>query len=155
MSSTRLAAISRGSASGHPLGLGLFAYGSLTIDSVMLALLDRVPPYEATTAPGWRAAGLPDLPYPGLVQDTTAAAPGRLYKDLTEREWALLDDFENPIYHVAEIELANGHKGLAYVWPEVSLTTTWVVESMHSRMEAYLEMCTMCRKQWEAGLEGL
>ncbi|KAK4192450.1 hypothetical protein QBC35DRAFT_469790 [Podospora australis] len=38
------------------LGLGLFTYGTLTIDSMMHALLDRVPPSEATSAPGWRAA---------------------------------------------------------------------------------------------------
>jgi hypothetical protein len=47
---------------GQPTQLGLFTYGTLTMDSVIHALLGRVPPSQATTAPGWRAAGLPDLP---------------------------------------------------------------------------------------------
>jgi len=38
--------------------LGLFAYGTLRDDRVMQALLGRVPLFEETSAPGWRAAHL-------------------------------------------------------------------------------------------------
>ncbi|KAK4162024.1 hypothetical protein QBC43DRAFT_322710 [Cladorrhinum sp. PSN259] len=136
--------------------LGLFAYGSLTIDAVMHALLDRVPPSEQITAPGWRAAGLPDLPYPGLVPDQSSGAPGapgRLYHDLTEREWALLDAFENPKYTLESVLLANGSTALAYVWPAEppALAATWTPDSIGpDGMEEYLAMCVEWRQEWEA-----
>lgn len=56
----------------------LFAYGSLLLDSVIIALIDRVPEYEVTTAQGHRVAQLPGQPYPGLVRDESAQAPGRI-----------------------------------------------------------------------------
>ncbi|KAK3371931.1 hypothetical protein B0H63DRAFT_483318 [Podospora didyma] len=133
---------------------GLFAYGTLTMDAVMLTLLDRVPPSERTTAPGWRAAGLPDLPYPGLVADPQSNALGRLYLDLTEREWALLDAFENPVYDIAAVTLANGQRGLAYVWPVTdppALAHTWTVDLIDpAGVEAYLARCKLWRQEWEA-----
>ncbi|KAK4193993.1 hypothetical protein QBC40DRAFT_155043, partial [Triangularia verruculosa] len=130
----------------------LFAYGTLTIDAVMHALLDRVPPSEVATAPGWRAAGLPDLPYPGLVVDPTSNAWGRLYQDLTERECEILDAFENPKYDIAQVTLSSGAKALAYVWPAdpPALTTTWTVGCIDAEgMEDYLAMCAEFRQDWE------
>lgn len=56
----------------------LFAYGSLLVDAVVAALIDRVPEYEVTAAPGYRVARLPGKPYPGLVHDESAEAPGRI-----------------------------------------------------------------------------
>ncbi|KAK3363313.1 hypothetical protein B0T25DRAFT_36018 [Lasiosphaeria hispida] len=133
--------------------LGLFAYGTLTLDSVMQILLGRIPPSELTSAPGWRAAGLPDLSYPGLVADQTGNAPGRLYSDLTEAEWTLLDAFENPLYDVAPLSLANGRRGLAYVWPSSApqaLTSTWTVDSVDAAIiDMYLENCAAWREEWD------
>ncbi|KAK0671238.1 hypothetical protein QBC41DRAFT_386770 [Cercophora samala] len=143
---------SSSSSSPFPTHLGLFAYGTLTIDAVMHALLDRVPPSALTSAPGWRAAGLPDLPYPGLVAESTSDAPGRIYHDLTEPEWAILDAFENPKYDIARITLANGAEALVYVWPADPpvLTTTWTVDSIDTEgMEDYIAMCVEFRQDWE------
>ena len=56
----------------------LFAYGSLLVDAVISALIDRVPEYEVTIIPGYRVAHLPGKPYPGLVPDESAHAPGRV-----------------------------------------------------------------------------
>ncbi len=134
-----------------------------------------------TSAPGWRAAGLPDLPwvstsryyitlgisvthiecherYPGLVADATANAPGRLYLDLTEREWKLLDAFENPLYDVAVVTLANDMQGLAYVWPTVgapmALITTWTLKTMDEKStEEYLSRVVGWREEWEESWE--
>ncbi|KAK0730019.1 putative signal peptide protein, partial [Lasiosphaeris hirsuta] len=132
--------------------LGLFAYGTLTMDSVVQILLGRIPPSELTSALGWRAAGLPDLSYPGLVADQSGDTPGRLYLDLTEDEWILLDAFENPLYDVAPLSLANGHRGLAYVWPSSApqaLTSTWTVDSINAAtVEKYLENCVAWREEW-------
>ncbi|KAK0737500.1 hypothetical protein B0T21DRAFT_410949 [Apiosordaria backusii] len=150
---SRLDCLKPSSPSAFPTHLGLFAYGTLTIDAVMHALLGRVPPSTTTTAPGWRAAGLPDLPYPGLIADPTSNAPGRVYNDLTEREWAILDAFENPKYDIARIELANNaSEALAYVWPAEppALTTTWTVDCIDTeRMEDYIAMCVEFRQEWE------
>lgn len=82
-----------------------------------------------------------------------AGAPGWLYIDLTEREWALLDAFENPKYNLETITLANGSEALAYVWPAdpPALTTTWTPESINTDgMEEYLTMCVEWRQEWEA-----
>ncbi|MDQ2709051.1 MAG: gamma-glutamylcyclotransferase [Actinomycetota bacterium] len=72
----------------------LFAYGTLVIDDVITALICRVPSWIRATAPGWRAAGIPDRDYPGLIPNLSSSAGGRIYRDLTPTEWILLDDFE-------------------------------------------------------------
>ena len=111
---------SAGGTSTPPLPPGLFAYGTLTLDPVISALLDRVPPSRSVRAPGWRAAGLPGLPYPGLVPQRSempsaagggSGAPGRLYLDLGARDWAILDAFENPEYEIGLVTLEHGCQG--------------------------------------------
>lgn len=56
----------------------LFAYGSLLLDEVIAALLDRVPEHERARAPGYRVSKLPDQSYPGLVHDLSSEAHGRI-----------------------------------------------------------------------------
>ncbi|KAH8880140.1 hypothetical protein GQ53DRAFT_755320 [Thozetella sp. PMI_491] len=149
-------------------GFGLFAYGTLILDPVISALLDRIPPSTNIRAPGWRAAGLPGLPYPGLVPDASylAGVPGRLYFDLTPREWAILDAFENPEYEVGLVGLEGGQKALAYVWPDVAeeeggagkaLSTTWTVDWAAQDEEGskqYLEWVVSFREEWEEEQRG-
>ena len=154
-----------------PPPLGLFAYGTLTLDPVISALLDRVPPSRSARAPGWRAAGLPGLPYPGLVPQRTetlsagggsgSGAPGRLYLDLSPRDWAILDAFENPEYEIGLVALEHGDKALAYLWPDVAesdggqgkaLGTTWTIDwavEDKAGMALYLERCVAWRQTWE------
>ena len=88
----------------------LFVYGTLILDQVIRTLIDRVPAHEPAIARGWRVARLPDLPYPGLVPDN-GHTPGRLYTDLTTREWATLDAFEHPTYTLTAIEVLPGPAG--------------------------------------------
>jgi hypothetical protein len=160
-------------------GVGLFCYGTLTIPAVMGALLDRTPPSVTGTCPGWRAAGLEGLPYPGLVRHhvpagagASSGAPGRLYMDLTDHEWQVLDAFENPGYEVAVVDVdvdvgmdsgtqaeAGGFvtkAALAYRWPRLDtvLPHDWTLKSMDDEtMEEYLEGCVTWRKEWEAESE--
>lgn len=61
-----------------PSAPALFAYGSLLIDEVIAALLDRVPQNEPARAPGYRVSKLPDQSYPGLVHDQPSEARGRI-----------------------------------------------------------------------------
>ncbi|MGH3903652.1 MAG: gamma-glutamylcyclotransferase family protein [Pseudonocardiaceae bacterium] len=102
----------------------LFVYGTLVIDQVIRALIDRVPTHEPVIAQGWRVAQLPDRLYPGLVPDR-CQAPGRLYTDLTTREWATLDAFEDPTYALTTLEVLPGPRpALAYIWPDEHVSGT-------------------------------
>lgn len=128
----------------------LFVYGTLALDDVVHALIDRVPAHVETSAPGWRAARLPELPYPGLVADDSAEAPGRAYTDLSETEWSVLDAFEDPAYVVAPLVVSHGRTALAYVWPDDSLESTWTTASLdRDGLDAYLQRCRAWRARFE------
>ncbi|MHC1561807.1 gamma-glutamylcyclotransferase family protein [Actinomycetospora sp. C-140] len=128
----------------------LFVYGTLALDDVVRALIDRVPDHVETSAAGWRAARLPELPYPGLVADESAEAPGRVYTDLSDAEWSVLDAFENPTYVVAPLIVRHGRTALAYVWPEESLPSTWTTASLDpDGLGAYLQRCRAWRSRFE------
>jgi len=127
----------------------LFVYGTLVLDEVVTALIDRVPDYAATTVSGWRVAQLPDRVYPGLVPSEGDEAAGRLYLDLTPAEWATLDAFEDPTYDLVEIELASGDRALTYVWPlQDDLHATWQRDRLiGEEFHAYLNRCAAWRRR--------
>ncbi|ROW10254.1 hypothetical protein VMCG_01948 [Cytospora schulzeri] len=130
----------------------LFAYGSLLVDVVISTLIDRVPEYEVTTAPGYRVARLPGKPYPGLVHDDTAEAPGRIYRGLSAQEWAILDAWENPVYEVQVVTLCGGEEALAYVWTVDLLkgAPIWTTDSLSSSvLDDYLEGTKTWREEYE------
>ncbi|KAL1862715.1 hypothetical protein Daus18300_008359 [Diaporthe australafricana] len=134
----------------------LFAYGSLLIDEVIAALLDRVPEHEPARAPGYRVSQLPGQSYPGLVHDGSSEAPGRIYCGISPEEWALLDAFENPMYEVQVVTLGDGRKALAYVWTKDSLIGAmgWTAASMTGVvLEQYLEWTKAWREEYMAQLE--
>lgn len=128
----------------------LFVYGTLALDDVVRALIERVPAYQDTSAPGWRAARLPGLPYPGLVADESAEAPGRVYTDLSDAEWTVLDAFEDPTYVVTPVVVRHERTALAYVWPNDSLPGTWATDSLvDDELELYLRRCLAWRARFE------
>lgn len=107
--------------------------------------------YEETSAAGWRIARLPGKPYPGLVQDEHATAPGRVYVDLDEQEWSTLDAFEDPGYALAEVRVETGRTALAYVWPDEHLSAAWSIEHFTgAELGTYLERCVAWRDRYEA-----
>ncbi|MFJ2441059.1 MULTISPECIES: gamma-glutamylcyclotransferase family protein [unclassified Streptomyces] len=122
----------------------LFAYGTLQFDAVLEALLGRIPQRVRANAPGWRAAALEGRVYPGLVAADTAAAPGLLLTDLSRREWAILDAFEDDRYDLREVELASGERGLAYVWPDSDVREDdWDATQFEVRhLREYAARCT-------------
>jgi gamma-glutamylcyclotransferase (GGCT)/AIG2-like uncharacterized protein YtfP len=92
----------------------LFVYGSLQFPEVLFALLDRVPPHTPAQAPGWRATALPERVYPGLVPaDSTAT--GYLLTEITAQERQVVDAFEDPVYDLRRLELADNRHGWTYV----------------------------------------
>lgn len=128
----------------------MFVYGTLVIDQVIRTLIDRVPAHEPVTAHGWRVARLPDRPYPGLVPDG-GQAPGRLYTDLTPREWATLDAFEDPTYTLTTIDVHPGPRSaLAYIWPAEHHRTLWSLDDFSATgLTHYLERCAAWRQRYE------
>ncbi|KAI3391232.1 hypothetical protein diail_7746 [Diaporthe ilicicola] len=135
----------------------LFAYGSLLIDEVIAALLDRVPEHGPARAPGYRVSKLPDLSYPGLVHDESSEAPGRIYRGLSPEDWAILDAFENPLYEVQVVALGDQGKALAYVWTKDALIGApgWTTASMTGAvLEDYIEWTKAWRGEYIAQLEG-
>ncbi|MEU6403163.1 gamma-glutamylcyclotransferase family protein [Streptomyces sp. NPDC046985] len=126
-----------------PDGNALFAYGTLQFDSVLEALIGRVPHHVKALAPGWRAASLAGRVYPGLVAASGSAAPGLLFTDLSRREWAILDAFEDDRYDLREVALASGGHGLAYVWPDGDVCDEgWAAEEFRARhLQEYAARC--------------
>ena len=129
----------------------MFVYGTLLVDEVVTALLDRVPVYERTSALGWRVAQLPGKPYPGLVPDEHAEAPGRVYLDLSLEEWGTLDAFEDPGYALVELQVGAGRTAaLAYVWPDDRLSAAWSIERFtDAELHGYLERCAAWRDRYD------
>jgi hypothetical protein len=76
----------------------LFAYGSLIVPDVLVSLLGRLPESEAAELGGWQARCLRGVPYPGLVADPIASAPGLLVHGLARHERALIDEWESDVY---------------------------------------------------------
>lgn len=121
----------------------LFTYGTLQFDAVLNALIGRIPQRVSASAPGWRAASLEGRVYPGLVAAPGSAALGVLLTDLSRREWAILDAFEDDRYDLREVSLTSGGRGLAYVWPDGEVRDEdWDAEQFRARhLEEYAARC--------------
>jgi len=129
----------------------LFVYGSLLFPEVLRILIGRVPDRTPATALGWRVAALPDRAYPVLVpgEDTVA---GQLITGLSADEWRILDAFEDPVYELHRLTLADGRQGLAYVSSDAdgTLPEDWSTESFAAHgLAAYLESCAAWRRRYD------
>lgn len=102
----------------------LFVYGTLQFPEILEVLIGRVPRHEPATAPGWRAAALPGVVYPGLVPAPTAAARGIILHGLTAPEWHILDAFEDNEYTLRTIQLATS-PAWTYVWTAATTQSDW------------------------------
>ena len=113
---------------------GLFAYGTLQFPEVLEALLDRVPEHRPAQAPGWRAARLRGLTYPGLTPGG-GPANGVLMVGLVADEWRIFDAFEDAEYDLVRIDLADGVPALAYRYTRTDLIMAqdWSAEEFASR----------------------
>ncbi|MGH3382132.1 MAG: gamma-glutamylcyclotransferase family protein [Actinoallomurus sp.] len=92
----------------------LFAYGTLRFPDVLVALLGRVPAHTPAVAPGWRVAALDGRVYPMLVPGEGAAG-GVLISGLTAGEWRVIDAYEDDVYALERLTLADGRIGWAYL----------------------------------------
>jgi gamma-glutamylcyclotransferase (GGCT)/AIG2-like uncharacterized protein YtfP len=134
----------------------LFVYGSLQFIEVLHALLRRVPKRIPANAVGWRVVALRDRVYPGLVP-ATGAASGLLIPDLTANEWAVLDEFEDPLYELRRLEIDEGRHGWAYICEGGAdvCSHDWDPKEFASRhLERYSENCHGWRLRYDAQRAG-
>ncbi|MGC4916355.1 gamma-glutamylcyclotransferase family protein [Streptomyces albogriseolus] len=132
----------------------LFCYGTLQFDAVLRALLGRVPEQSPAFAPGYRAAALEGRVYPGLVVGPPASlASGVLLTDLSDKEWRILDAFEDTRYELQEVPLSDGGCGWAYVWPggDVRAENWDATEFETQHLAAYAARCARLAPGLAAG----
>jgi hypothetical protein len=85
------------------------------------------------------------------VADKNSEAPGRVYTDLSDDEWAVLDAFEDPTYAVTAVRVGpRPRRALAYVWPGEALPQTWTAAVLdRDGLDAYLDRC----RAWRIGFD--
>ena len=121
---------------------GLFAYGSLAFDEVLVALLGRVPERAPWSLLGWRAASLRDRPYPGLVAHERRTAAGVVLRGLTAAEWRTLDDYEGTSYELQAVGALDDGTVYTYVWREDDLVdeADWDFDAFGQQLARYVEV---------------
>lgn len=133
----------------------LFCYGTLQFDAVLKALLGRIPERAPTSAPGYRAAALSGRVYPGIVARAfDGSAPGVLLTDFSDKEWEILDAFEDERYELREVTLSSGVRRWAYVWQgEEVREDDWDAEDFLARhLTEYAAHCARLAPGLAAGL---
>ncbi|MDU8993114.1 gamma-glutamylcyclotransferase family protein [Streptomyces mirabilis] len=106
-------------------------------------LIGRVPERQPTTTLGWRAAALEGRVYPGLVSAPGSEARGLLLTGMNEREWRVLDAFEDDRYDLQRIDLTCRSAAWAYVWPggEVQVEDWDAAGFQERHLQAYAGRC--------------
>jgi gamma-glutamylcyclotransferase (GGCT)/AIG2-like uncharacterized protein YtfP len=129
----------------------LFVYGTLLFPEILVALIGRVPDQSSGQIAGWRAAALPGVAYPGLVPGP-ATVTGRLLTGLTQREWRVIDTFENGGYDLTRLTLVDGRHGWSYTCARdiEALAEDWSADEFAAEhLAAYVERCTAWRRGYQ------
>ncbi len=111
----------------------LFAYGSLMFDEVWLHVVGRGRPSAAAALRDHAAYTVAGYSFPGMVAETGATTPGRLYFDLSPGDWERLDAFEDTFYQRLAVSAVDAggqaHHAQAYLVPaaraDVLSATRW------------------------------
>jgi gamma-glutamylcyclotransferase (GGCT)/AIG2-like uncharacterized protein YtfP len=130
----------------------LFTYGTLQIPEVIEAVAGRVLSSVEANAPGFAQFRFTDRIYPGMVLREGGVTEGRVYFDVSDRAWYLLDSFEDPIYErqVVEVHLTDGARvnAQAYVLPgalaHLLSSEPWTIEWFSAQhLEGYVSRCQL------------
>jgi hypothetical protein len=111
-----------------------------------------MPAAVPASAPGWRVAAIPGRVYPALVPSPSNCAQGLLLTDLSAEEWRVLDAFEDPIYDLREVFLADAGEGWAYACREESAVSAeeWDVDDFATdALVPYVDRCRRWRERYE------
>ncbi|CAO5175793.1 putative gamma-glutamylcyclotransferase [Frankia sp. AiPs1] len=124
----------------------LFVYGTLMFPEVLAILLGRVPRMERAAVAGWRAAGLRDRLYPGLVPDPASQTSGQVLLGLDTAQTGVLDAFEGVAYEVGPLVLTDGRAVFAYLWKDLAEVTAqvWDPQAFSERhLDDYARRCAI------------
>ena len=86
-------------------GLSVFAYGTLLVPEIALAVVGRLPVSCRAELHGFARYLVKHEVYPGVIPEPGAVVAGMLYSDVRQRELALLDEYEGPTYERREVEV--------------------------------------------------
>lgn len=134
-----------------------FTYGTLLSEKVLLAILGRVPQRIDAKLSGYSRAPIRGQCYPAVFKaDGSSFVKGKLLLELSEKELLTLDDFEDPAYDRAtvEVETVDGKRSNVRLWarPDGHVTDLirerdWDFEQFKAEHEGnYVERC----QQWAA-----
>ena len=105
-------------------GSHLFTYGSLMFPEVWQRVVGHESEGTKGKLAGFSAFRVRGQGYPGLVEaGPESATNGVLYRNLSEQDWAKLDEFEGSFYRRTEVEIET-EEG-------VESAHTYVVEEQH------------------------
>ncbi|HZO08828.1 MAG TPA: gamma-glutamylcyclotransferase family protein [Myxococcota bacterium] len=96
----------------------IFAYGTLEIPELVIAITGRRFRAEAAALPGFARSMVRDATYPGIAPEPGARTEGTLYHGVDAASLAALDRFEGDLYErcALGVETAAGGRCTACVW---------------------------------------
>lgn len=114
---------------------------------VLRVLLGRVPDRTPATVESWRAAALPGRVYPALVP-SGSRTDGVLLSGVSERDWRILDAYEDDLYDLVRLPLVGGGHAWTYVAPTgaVALDEDWSAVEFEAHLTPYTAAC----RSWRA-----
>ncbi|NJD06507.1 MAG: gamma-glutamylcyclotransferase [Methylococcaceae bacterium] len=96
----------------------LFAYGSLQLPEVLLAVIGQTLAGVPAQLEGYRCCALRGRSFPGVRPDADAVCSGILYRRMPDASWPLLDAFEDDFYRRLSlpVQVAGGRRESAEVY---------------------------------------
>lgn len=95
---------------------------------------------------GWQVVCLPQKVYPGLVPGQ-GEVRGKVFTDLTDAEWIILDAFEDPGYTLTALLETNA---LTYIWQGEHVDLSWSsADFRRDELAGYLDRCRSWRRRYE------
>ena len=87
------------------LAMNLFAYGTLIFPEVTEIVLGRVPPSEPALLRNFERKKIRGECFPAIYQREGARVNGLLFRELSEKDFKILDYFEAELYERREVSL--------------------------------------------------
>jgi gamma-glutamylcyclotransferase (GGCT)/AIG2-like uncharacterized protein YtfP len=131
----------------------LFVYGTLLLDDVISAVIGRIPHHQNAVAPGWQVVRLPQRVYPGLIPGRGEAV-GKVFTDLANAEWSILDAFEDSAYTLAIVSVRLTSEtvtnALSYIWRGEHIDQPWSLADFgRDELIKYLDRCRSWRRRYD------
>ncbi|KAK3439700.1 hypothetical protein EUGRSUZ_C03983 [Eucalyptus grandis] len=103
--------------------VSVFVYGSLLVDDVVRALLNRVPPSSPALLPDFHRFSIKGRVYPAILPLPKHTVSGKVLMGITVPELDMLDTFEDVEYtrttvQVTLLDSSDKLEAEAYVWSD-------------------------------------